>query len=120
MNQVATSAMRHANASRLLHIKLLGTFSILWLVCLLAAYSPTSPSYSPTSPGSYCCKLQPCTVKDSVRPSWGLFVFLFCAYIPNFSFLEVQLLSFSESMMCDVVCTLSVCFKQSSILQQTL
>ncbi len=77
MNQVATPAMRHANASRLLHINLLGTSSILWLVCLLAAYSPTSPSYSPTSPGEPLLHVSALLVFDSVRSSRGFFHSLF-------------------------------------------
>ncbi len=108
--------MRHANASRLLHINLLGTSSILWLVCLLAAYSPTSPSYSPTSPGEPLLHDSALHVFDSVRPSSGFFHFLLLFHISVFWKFK---LPSSEGMMCNVLCTLSTCFKQWSPVQQT-
>ena len=60
-----------------------GTSSILCLVCLLAAYSPTSPSYSPTSPGKPLLHDSALLVFDSGCPYRGFFHFLFCAYVSN-------------------------------------
>ena len=98
---------------------LLGTSSMLWLVCLLAAYSPTSPSYSPTSPGEPLLHDSALLIFYSVRFSRGFFHFLTCAHVSNFSFSEVQLLSFSEGMICCILCTLSICFKQLPTMQKT-